>query len=170
MDKKEKEELLKKIEEYTNKIKEEPNNASNYSILGEIFECLKKKEAACKNYKRSLELKYDILSKKKIRLLHNILYNGKVKFLFLERSTNKSVYNFYPDLINGIISFDKKKYRDAITYFDKAIKLDPKPDKFYYYYKGSAYFYLGRYETATMNFKIALDLKKLEEEKIMKLI
>jgi len=45
MDKKEREELLKKIEEYTNKIKEEPNNASNYSILGEIFECLKKKRS-----------------------------------------------------------------------------------------------------------------------------
>ena len=82
MDKKEREELLKKIEEYTNKIKEEPNNASNYSILGEIFECLKKKEAACKNYKRSLELKYDILSKKKLGYSIIFFIMEKLNFYF----------------------------------------------------------------------------------------
>ena len=151
MDKKERKEFLKKVED-------EPNNASNYSILGEIFEHLTKKGAACKNYKRSLELKYDILSKKKIRLLHNILYNGKVKLLFLKRSTNKSVYDVYSYLINGIISFDNENYRDAITNFDEAIKLVPN-ENIIYYYKGLVYFYSASYDTAIKNFKIALNLK-----------
>ncbi|MHB9297436.1 hypothetical protein ACW0S4_03005 [Fusobacterium polymorphum] len=167
MDKKERKEFLKKKKEFLKKVEDEPNNASNYSILGEIFEHLTKKGAACKNYKRSLELKYNIPSNtKNFELKHNILSNGKVKLLFLKRSTNKSVYDVYSYLINGIISFDNENYRDAITNFDEAIKLVPN-ENIIYYYKGLVYFYSVSYDTAIKNFKIALNLKnKLEEKKI----
>ena len=37
MDEKEKEELLKKIEEYSKKIEKNPNDASNYFMIGKII-------------------------------------------------------------------------------------------------------------------------------------
>ena len=82
MDKKERKEFLKKKKEFLKKVEDEPNNASNYSILGEIFEHLTKKGAACKNYKRSLELKYDILSKKKLGYSIIFFIMEKLNFYF----------------------------------------------------------------------------------------
>ena len=75
MDKKEKEELLKKIEEYTNKIKEEPNNASNYFMIGRIYEYLENYDKAEKAFKNAFAFSGDGL----------YLYNRGIALRILER-------------------------------------------------------------------------------------
>lgn len=180
MEKKEKEELLKKIEEYTKKIKEEPNNASNYFIIGKIYDCLKKYKDAYKYYDRAINLaphktyyyytialiclklkKYKKASenfKKNLELNHNIIFNKKAKFLFLEKNATKSIYEAYLYFTNGITSFDEKNYKNAIMNFNKSIKLDPNPNKIYYYYRGSTHFYLKKYNEASDDFQKAISL------------
>ena len=56
MDEKEKEELLKRIEEYTKKIEEEPKNASYWNNRGVTYHNLKEYEKAIEDYNKAIEL------------------------------------------------------------------------------------------------------------------
>ncbi len=56
MDEKEKEKLLKKIEEYTEKIKKEPGKALNYYYRGECYYSLNKYMNSFNDFKKIIEI------------------------------------------------------------------------------------------------------------------
>ena len=178
MDEKEKEELLKKIEEYTKKIEEEPDNASYYFIKGKIYDYLKKYKDAYKYYRKACNLNpskpyycYTVALiclylkkykegceylKKSIELKPNFTIKTKSEFTVAKRTVNVPINEAYSCFKDGKISFNSKKYINAIEDFNKAIELEP--NKIYYYCRGSSYFYLEIYDKAIEDFNKAIKL------------
>ena len=189
MDKKEKEELLKKIEEdpnndtyyynrgnasydlneyenaiesYNKAIELNPNNASYYNNRGITFNNLKKYKEAIEDYSEAIKLNPN----------YSLAYNNRGVSFYNLKDYNKAIedYNMaiklnpnYPLTYNnrGNTFFYKKEYENAIKDYSEAIKL--KPEKVSYYNnRGNAFFYKKEYENAIKDYSEAIKLKPKE--------
>ena len=142
MDKKEKEELLKKIEkkieDYTKKIEKNPNDASNYYNRGNAyynrgstFISLEKFQEAVDDFKKAIED-----------------YSRAI-----ELNPNDASYYY-----NRGISFNRlKEYEKAIEDYSRAIELNPN-NASYYYYRGNTFSILKEYEKAIKDYSRAIEL------------
>lgn len=68
------------------------------------------------------------------------------------------------DYINGLVSRFLKKYDDAITFYSKAIELDP-ANPGLYSSRGEAYWQMKEYEKSIQDYSKALDLDNLDVDK-----
>ena len=158
MDEKEKEELLKKIEEYTKKIEKEPNNASNYYNRGFTYFLLKKYEEAINDYNKAIELNPNNAS---------YYFSRGSNYYFLNRyneaiedyskaieldPNNASYFNS-----RGVAYRDLENYQEAINNYDRAIESDPN-NASYYDNRGLAYNNLGEYNKAIDDYDKAIKL------------
>ena len=159
MDEKEKEELLKKIEEYTKKIEEEPNNDIYYNNKGATFNNLEKYEKAIEDYSQAISLN----SEEPI-----YYYNRGVAFDNLEKyekaiedysqainlnSNNPSYYNS-----RGNTFYNLKEYEKAIEDYNKAIELESN-NASYYNNRGDTYYNLKEYEKAIEDYNKVIELE-----------
>ena len=162
MDEKEKEELLKEIEDYTKKIEEDPNNASYYNNRGITFNNLKKYKEAIEDYSEAIKLNPN----------YSLAYNNRGVSFYNLKDYNKAIedYNMaiklnpnYPLTYNnrGNTFFYKKEYENAIKDYSKAIKLKPE-EASYYNNRGNAFFYKKEYENAIKDYSEAIKLKPKE--------
>ena len=162
MDEKEKEELLKEIEDYTKKIEEDPNNASYYNNRGITFNNLKKYKEAIEDYSEAIKLNPN----------YSLAYNNRGVSFYNLKDYNKAIedYNMaiklnpnYPLTYNnrGNTFFYKKEYENAIKDYSKAIKLKPEKAS-YYNNRGNAFFYKKEYENAIKDYSEAIKLKPKE--------
>ena len=162
MDEKEKEELLKEIEDYTKKIEEDPNNASYYNNRGITFNNLKKYKEAIEDYSEAIKLNPN----------YSLAYNNRGVSFYNLKDYNKAIedYNMaiklnpnYPLTYNnrGNTFFYKKEYENAIKDYSKAIKLKPE-EASYYNNRGDAFFYKKEYENAIKDYSEAIKLKPEE--------
>lgn len=77
---------------------------------------------------------------------------SKEKFELLSNET-------YLDLLqNGIDLLLLGKYKDAVTNFEKTLRIDPRQPEVYYN-MGIAYFQMGKYSNAIVQYRRAIDLK-----------
>ena len=158
MDEKEKEELLKKIEEYTKKIEKEPNNASNYYNRGFTYFLLKKYEEAINDYNKAIESNPNNAS---------YYFSRGSNYYFLNRyneaiddyskaieldPNNASYFNS-----RGVAYRDLENYQEAINNYDKAIELDPN-NASYFNSRGDIYYYEKSYEKAIDDYDKAIKL------------
>jgi len=158
VDEKEKEELLKKIEEYTKKIEKEPNNASNYYNRGFTYFLLKKYEEAINDYNKAIESNPNNAS---------YYFSRGSNYYFLNRyneaiddyskaieldPNNASYFNS-----RGVAYNNLGEYSKAIDDYDKAIKLNPNYT-FAYNNKGITFDNLGEFEEAITNYNKAIEL------------
>lgn len=158
MDEKEREELLKEIEEYTEKIKEEPNNSIYYNNRGRAYRELENYEEAIKDYNKAIGLNPNNASYYYAR--GNIFsylekYNNALKDYdkAIELDSRNASYYF-----NRGYAYSKlKKYKEALVDYDKAIKLDSNND-YYYYYRGESYENLEEYDKAIESYSSAIKL------------
>ena len=134
MGEKEKEELLKKIEEYTNKIKEEPNNASNYFMIGRIYEYLENYDKAEKFYENAEKLKsnnpyYCYYLAMSYFYLEKYDKACNTLFKFIKLTPNNICEKKY-NISNIILEKDSTKikaiqsFNEGIKYFDSTIHLE----------------------------------------------
>ena len=162
MDEKEKEELLKEIEDYTKKIEEDPNNASYYNNRGITFNNLKKYKEAIEDYSEAIKLNPN----------YSLAYNNRGVSFYNLKDYNKAIedYNMaiklnpnYPLTYNnrGNTFFYKKEYENAIKDYSEAIKLKPE-EASYYNNRGNAFFYKKEYENAIKDYSEAIKLKPKE--------
>jgi len=165
-----------------------PNLFASYDALGDLFETVKKYDLSIYNYDKALKLvnpKYcnDIVDKIKYYV------NNNQKKLAI--SLYKIVLNIRPEaglqFLYGERSFNKKDYKEAIKYYNRAIKLQEDPNEYLkylevkytnkeyekyiirkyiknnlkypeaYYKKGLAYFKLNNYEEAIESFNKAIE-------------
>ena len=126
MDEKEREKLLKKIEYYTKKIEEDPNNISYFFTRGNTFYDLKEHDKAIENYNKVIELDPK----------HSFAYNNRGNAFYGLKEYNKAIKDYdkaieldpnYVDAYNnrGIAYKNLGNYDKAIKDYDKAIELDP---------------------------------------------
>ena len=54
--------------------------------------------------------------------------------------------------------YNKGNYEEALKCYEKAIKLSPEPNDFYYYNKGASLNFLGMYQEAVMAYDEAIKL------------
>lgn len=126
MDKKEKEELLKEIEEYSKKIKEEPNNDVYYNNRGATYHNLKEYEKAIEDYNKAIELNPNNTTS--YNNIGAVYYNLKEYEKAIE-SCNSAIrltpdyHLFYRN--RGRIYSKLKRYQDAIKDYSEAIRLNP---------------------------------------------
>ena len=159
MDEKEKEELLKKIEEYTKKIEEEPNNDIYYNNKGVTFNNLEEFDKAIEDYSQAISLN----SEEPI-----YYYNRGVAFDNLEKydkaiedysqainlnSNNASYYNS-----RGNTFYSLKEYEKAIEDYNKAIELESN-NASYYNNRGDTYYNLKEYEKAIEDYNKVIELE-----------
>ena len=158
MEKKEKEKLLKKIEEYTKKIKEEPDNASNYYNRGNAFHNLKNYNEAIKDYNKAIEQNPNNASYYNDR---GISFNSLKEYEKAINDYNKAIElnSSYALAYNnrGVSFYNLKKYKKAIISYSRAIKLDPNYSS-PYYNKGLVYKTFKKYEKAIKNYNKAIEL------------
>ena len=158
MDEKEKEELLKEIEEYTKKIKEEPDNASNYYNRGNAFHNLKNYNEAINDYNKAIELNPNNASYYNHR---GISFNSLKEYEKAINDYNKAIElnSSYALAYNnrGVSFYNLKKYEKAIISYSRAIKLDPNYSS-PYYNKGLVYKTFKKYEKAIKNYNKAIEL------------
>ena len=158
MDEKEKEELLKEIEEYTKKIKEEPDNASNYYNRGNAFHNLKNYNEAINDYNKAIELNPNNASYYNNR---GISFNSLKEYEKAINDYNKAIElnSSYALAYNnrGVSFYNLKKYEKAIISYSRAIKLDPNYSS-PYYNKGLVYKTFKKYEKAIKNYNKAIEL------------
>ena len=159
MDEKEKEKLLKKIEEYTKKIEEEPNNDIYYNNKGVTFNNLEEFDKAIEDYSQAINLNSNNAS----------YYNNRgVAFDNLEKyekaiedysqainlnSNNASYYNN-----RGDTYYNLKEYEKAIEDYNKVIELEPN-DASYYNKRANTYYSLKKYEKAIEDCSQAINLE-----------
>ena len=158
MDEKEKEELLKKIEEYTKKIEKEPNNASNYYNRGFTYFLLKKYEEAINDYNKAIESNPNNAS---------YYFSRGSNYYFLNRyneaiddyskaieldPNNASYFNS-----RGVAYRDLENYQEAINNYDRAIESDPN-NASYFNSRGDIYYYEKSYEKAIDDYDKAIKL------------
>ena len=158
MDEKEREKLLKKIEYYTKKIEEDPNNISYFFTRGNTFYDLKEHDKAIENYNKVIELDPK----------HSFAYNNRGNAFYGLKEYNKAIkdydkaieldpnytlaYNNRGNAFHGL-----KEYNKAIKDYDKAIELDPNYVDAYNN-RGIAYKNLGNYDKAIKDYDKAIEL------------
>lgn len=152
MDEKEKEKLLKEIEEYTEKIKKEPGKALNYYYRGECYYSLNKYMNSFNDFKKIIE----------INVAHTLFCNkGNTYYLDKKNpSTNLEKTDSFDEFYyfnKGNIEFDSEKYKEAIANYDKAIKINSN-NASYYNNRGNAFHYLKKYKEAIKDFNSAIEL------------
>ena len=128
MGKKENDDLLKVIEEYTRKIVKDPNNIDYYIDRGDIYFSIREFEKALKDYSRVIEL---------------------------SSYSNSTKGRYYRD--RGYTYYCLKEYKKAIEDFSKAIELEP-TDRDYHNNRGNAYYYLKEYEKAIEDYSRAIEV------------
>ena len=158
MEKKEKEELLKKIEEYTKKIEEEPDNASNYYNRGNAFHNLKNYNEAINDYNKAIELNPNNASYYNNR---GISFNRLKEYEKAINDYNRAI-ELNPNYISvynsrGLVYNNLGEYKKAIDDFDKTIELDPNYT-FAYNNRGVAYNNLKDYRKAINDYEKAIKL------------
>ena len=129
----------KAIEDYTKAINLDPQEATFYIARGKVYKELKQ------NDKKDLDFikASDLLSQDNVE--ENIVKP--------QNEENDEVYFFNL----GIESIDKKDYKKAIEFLDKAISLNPRnPDS--YYWRGYAYDELEHYQKAIEDFTKSINL------------
>ena len=158
MDKKEKEELLKKIEEYSKKIEKEPNNATNYYNRGNAYYSLKEYEKAINDYNKAIELNpsYALAYNNRGVSLDNLKkYNEAIhdynKAIELDPNYSVSYFN------KGLAYRELGKYEEAINNYSSAIKLNSNNSS-YYTNRGVCYYYSREFKNAINDFKNAIKL------------
>ena len=159
MDEKEKGELLKKIEEYTKKIEEEPGNAFYSNKRGNAFYDLKEYEKAIEDYNKAIELVPNNASYWNNR--GNTYYNLKeyekaINDYSQAISLNSEEPVYYSN--RGGTYYDLKEYEKAIEDYNKAIELDPNNTS-YYNRRGNTYYSLKEYENAIEDYNKAINLE-----------
>ena len=158
MDEKEREKLLKKIEEYIEKIKEEPDNDIYYYNRGNTYYSLKEYEKATNDYNKAIELNPS----------YALAYNNRgVSFYNLKRyddaiANYNEAIKLNPDYVlaynnRGNAFFYKKEYDKAIDDYTEAIRLKPK-EASYYNNRGNALNNSGKYEEAIKDYNKAIEL------------
>ena len=158
MDKKEKEELLKKIEEYSKKVEKEPNNATNYYNRGNAYYSLKEYEKAINDYNKAIELNpsYALAYNNRGVSLDNLKkYNEAInnynKAIELDPNYSVSYFN------KGLVYRELGKYEEAINNYSSAIKLNSNNSS-YYTNRGVCYYYSREFKNAINDFKNAIKL------------
>jgi len=124
MDEKEREELLKAIEKYTEKIEEEPNNHFYYSSRGNIYYILEDYRKALEDFSQAIELAPN----------NDSYFNNRGASYFNLKEYKKALENcnkaielapnellFYINC--GKIYCKLKKYEEAIKKYEEAIEL-----------------------------------------------
>lgn len=126
MDEKKKEELLKEIEEYTEKIEKEPNNDIYYNNRGLSYFLLKKYEEAINDYNRAIELNLNNASYYYNRACSYYCSNKYDKAIEDYDKAIKLNPNYTFAYNNKGITFDNLgEFEEAIMNYNKAIELDP---------------------------------------------
>ena len=158
MDKKEKEELLKKIEEYSKKIEKEPNNATNYYNRGNAYYSLKEYEKAINDYNKAIELNPNNASYYNNR---GISFNNLKEYEKAINDYNKAIEldpNYSVSYFNkGLAYRELGKYEEAINNYSSAIKLNSNNSS-YYTNRGVCYYYSREFKNAINDFKNAIKL------------
>jgi len=158
VDEKKKEELLKEIEEYTEKIEKEPNNDIYYNNRGLSYFLLKKYEEAINDCNRAIELNLNNAS----------YYYNRACSYYCSNKYDKAIEDYDKAIkLNpndacyfnnrGHSYFALNKYSEAIEDYDKAIKLDPN-NASYYYKRGFSYYALNKYNKAIEDYNKAIKL------------
>ena len=158
MDEKKREELLKKIEEYSKKIEKNPNVASNYYNRGNTFSILKEYEKAIDDYSRAIELNPNDDASYNNR---GISFNRLKEYEKAINDYNKAIElnpNYSLAYNNRGNTFSiLKEYEKAIDDYNKAIELNPNDDDAYYN-RGNTFSILKEYEKAIENYEKAIEL------------
>ena len=162
MDEKEREKLLKKIEEYIEKIKEEPDNDIYYYNRGNTYYSLKEYEKAINDYNKAIELNPNNAS----------YYNNRGISFYSLKEYEKAINDYnkaielnpsYALAYNnrGVSFYNLKRYDDAIANYNEAIKLNP-DYVLAYNNRGNAFFYKKEYDKAIDDYTEAIRLKPKE--------
>ena len=162
MDEKEREKLLKKIEEYIEKIKEEPDNDIYYYNRGNTYYSLKEYEKATNDYNKAIELNPNNAS----------YYNNRGISFYSLKEYEKAINDYnkaielnpsYALAYNnrGVSFYNLKRYDDAIANYNEAIKLNP-DYVLAYNNRGNAFFYKKEYDKAIDDYTEAIRLKPKE--------
>ena len=159
MNEKERKELLKEIEEYSKKIKEEPNNDVYYNNRGVAFDNLEEFDKAIEDYNKAIELEPNNASYWNSR--GDVYYFLKNYETAIENysqaislNSEKGLY-FYN---HGISYYNLKEYEKTIEDYDKAIELEPN-NASYWNSRGNTYYNLKEYEKAIEDYNKAIELK-----------
>ena len=158
MDEKEREELLKEIEEYTEKIKEEPNNSIYYNNRGRAYRELENYEEAIKDYNEAIELDPN----------NSIYYNNRGRaYRELENYEEaikdyKKAIELEPDeayyyYSRGRTYRELENYEETIKDYKKVIELEPNNET-YYNSIATTYYNFKEFEKAIENYKKAIEL------------
>ena len=158
MDEKKREELLKKIEEYDEIIKLDPNNAPYYNGRGNTYYKLKEYKKAKENYDEAV----------KLNPKNSSYYNNRGNTFSILKEYEKAL-NDYSRAIElnlnnasyynnrGIAYSNLEEYEKAVNDYSRAIELNPKNSS-YYYNRGIAYSNLKEYEKAVNDYSRAIEL------------
>ena len=159
MDEKEKEELLKEIEEYTKKIKEDPNNASYWNNRGNAYYEFNEYKKAIDDYNKAIELD----PKESL-----YFYNCGFSYFMLKKYEKAIVkYNKAIELdpdnafywnSRGVNHYFLNKYKKAIDDYTQAIELMPN-NASYWNNRGDAYYKFNEYNKAIDDYSKAIKLK-----------
>ena len=126
MNEKEKEKLLKKIEEYTKKIKKDPDNDTYYYNRGNTLNNLKEYDKAIEDYNKVIELDPK----------HSFAYNNRGNSYYYKKLYDNAIKNYdkaielnpnYAFAYNnrGLAFSSLENFDEAIKDYNKAIELNP---------------------------------------------
>ena len=158
MDEKEREKLLKKIEEYTKKIEKESSNASYYSNRGNAYHSLGEYKKALEDYSKAIELNPKNASYYYNRgnTYNNLKdYDKAVNDYSRAMELNPKNASYYYNIGNTYSNL--KDYDKAVNDYSRAIELNPN-NASYYNNRGIAYYSLKDYEKAIKNCNKAIEL------------
>ena len=119
MDEKKREELLKKIEYYTKKIEEDPNNISYFFTRGNTFYDLKEHDKAIENYNKVIELDPK----------HSFAYNNRGNAFYGLKEYNKAIKDYDKAIEldpNYTLAYNNKEFVDKILKNNKSKDLKEK--------------------------------------------
>jgi len=183
---KERKELLKKVEEYSKKIEKNPNDASNYFMIGRIYEYLENYDKAEKFYEKAKKLKsnnpyYYYYLAMSYLYLENYDKACNTLFKFIKLNPNNICEKKY-NISNIISEKDSTKikaiqsFNEGIKYFyskdyEKAIKKFKEATTIYSDYPHHWYYYAKAYEYLDKSKEKDRNLKKASEfyEKVLEL-
>ena len=158
MNEKEKEKLLKKIEEYTEKIKKDPDNDTYYYNRGNTLNNLKEYDKAIEDYNKVIELDPK----------HSFAYNNRGNSYYYKKLYDNAIKNYnkaielnpnYAFAYNnrGLAFSSLESFDEAIKDFDKAIELNPNYVSAYNN-RGITFKNLGNFDEAIKDFDKAIEL------------
>ena len=165
MNKKEKEELLKEIKEYTQKIKEEPDNAIYYYNRGNTYKNLGDYQNAIENYDKAIQ---DYSKAIELNPNNASYFDNRGNIYFDLENYDKAIQDFNKAIelnSNNVSYFNNrgsaygnlKNYKKAIQDFNKAIELNPNNPS-YFYNRGITYEDLGESDKAINDFNNVIKL------------